>query len=246
MAPAHDPFAPSKSRGPRRSGLLPDVFEAGARGAGATDDDLARIRAFWWRGTVEQRASAEEMIADFTPEEWAQFLDGWRHAMDDPAFDPWDDDYEPASDATEAQEATGDTETGDDTPDLDGVQVTLLGPDGTVLDPDVLGELVDLGPVPEGMVEAGWMRPDGEVDGVPMGVGMRGFVPLDSKAAIDFIGDGDEGDNERVGRARLVLAAELQRPAAGRRKKVIAATVAVLGDDEVNDQVLAAGEGLGG
>jgi hypothetical protein len=105
---------------------LPDAIAAGMLANGATAEEALKLAERWQDGTDEDRAAAIAMSAEFTPEEWVEFVTGWRDVIESGVL---------------SQETDDDDQT-----------VAWLPPlnlNGTAPTPEE-----DTGPVPEGHVRA--------------------------------------------------------------------------------------------
>lgn len=184
--------------------VLPDEIAAGMLANGATAEETQALAARWPDGTDEDRAWALGLVAEFTPEDWSQFVTSWAEVV---------------ASGVLTQE-TDDDET-----------VPWLPPlylNGTA-------DVIDLGPVPEGHVRVGFSVDDGTTDeaGAPMGYGMTADVPEEHQAALAYLTAAEDDETSPADRARLVLAAEMTRPASKRRKSILDAVTETLGEAEV-------------
>lgn len=176
---------------------LPDEFAAGLLANGATAEEVRTVEDRWQDGTDEDRAGALGSIGDWTPEEWTEFVTGWRAVI---AAGVLEDDADEAVLWLPPLNWNG--------------QTSMLE-----------GERSE--------VPAGHVRVEVSVDNGDDGYSLGADVPEEHKAALGFLAEVEEEGITPADRARLVLAAEMTRPASKRRQSILDAVTETLGEVEV-------------
>lgn len=207
---------------------LPDEFAAGMLANGATGEETQLVEDRWQDGTDETRAGALLAVAEFTPEDWAEFVQGWRAALESGIL---------------TQETDDDDQTVAWLPPLDFAdppEVEAGGPPEAAtldLDGQLAEALAEDLPVPEGHQRVSVTV--GDPDDPEGATGVVVDVPEDHEAALAYLAGPDDGTVHPLApevRARLVLAAELTRQPSRRRKSLLAAITETLGAAEVAER----------
>lgn len=180
--------------------VLPDSIAAGFLANGATAEETQALADRWADGTDEDRAWALGLVAEFTPEDWTEFVTSWRDVI-----------------ASGILQQEVDDDTGESIPWLPPLYLNGTRPDE--------GERAE---VPDGHV-----RVEVSVDNGDDGYSLGADVPEEHQAALAFLADVEEEGITAGDRARLVLAAEMTRPASKRRKSILDAVTETLGEAEV-------------
>lgn len=226
---------------------LPDEIAAGLLANGATAEETQALEDRWNEGTDEDRAGAIAAFGEFTPEDWTAFVEGWRAAIADPDVvatlflspealnglrsEPTEEEAKGNALAAEQAEVDAWLAEQDDVP---AAVEELIAWDDAVRAASTEGTPdAEQGDLPA-EVPAGMVRVEVTVDQGEQGYTIRGDVPEEHTAVMDMLAASDGlTEQEQADRARLVLAAELTRTEAKRRKSILAAVTDTLGEAEV-------------